>query len=444
MPISTPNQDYNLIPVGTSGTAVGPDILIVSDDGLLTPLPTGQRGCIFIRGPPCFHGYEESSNTGENACGISPVFHTVNGEDGWFDTGDMGYMDAQGYLFISGRSKEIINRGGETISPFEIEEALQQHPAIKEVMCFATPHNQFQETIGAVVVVETGKILRVRFSSRASLSAIDEDTAASLRLFEGKCPAQGAPLTSPVSLTPVELNIKFTESFLAQQEGVNFAMVVLLDLPSRRDAVVAFVSPATADLNTLQLACADTLHSYLCPYFMHATDSLAAMMLGDSDTPSEEAAEALIAQAVEIFTTQSVVLPRTDVEHDLELIWREQLMFERVLSVTSSFFELGGDSLRAGALVNAIRKEFCVGLTVADLFTAPTIEGMAHRIDFLRKIESNLILDDVDYQYDDVAVKGDKIRAGQNDTCSPGDMHSTLFNETSNWEYSMKHSSTAP
>ena len=154
MPISTPSQSYNLSPVGTSGTAVGPSILIASDDGLWAPLARGLKGCIMIRGPPCFQGYESTPGGRDDEC--AAVFHTINGEDGWFDTGDLGHLDEEGHLFISGRSKEIINRGGETISPMEVEGVLQQHEAVREVMCFATPHNQFQETIGAVVVVENG------------------------------------------------------------------------------------------------------------------------------------------------------------------------------------------------------------------------------------------------------------------------------------------------
>eukprot|EP01031_Cornospumella_fuschlensis_P038872 gene38872-47283_t len=134
MPISTPPQHYALDPAGTSGTAVGPDILIVDDD--LRPLPVGEKGNIFVRGPPCFGGYENNGAANEES------FFTVAGNGaGWFNTGDCGSVDSKGYLFITGRSKEIINRGGETISPFEIEEAIVQHPYVKEVIAFSAPHD---------------------------------------------------------------------------------------------------------------------------------------------------------------------------------------------------------------------------------------------------------------------------------------------------------------
>jgi acyl-CoA synthetase (AMP-forming)/AMP-acid ligase II len=69
----------------------------------------------------------------------------------------MGHLDEQGYLFISGRSKEIINRGGETISPFEIEEAVQQHDLVKEVLAFSAPHAEYQESVGVCIVPWPGK-----------------------------------------------------------------------------------------------------------------------------------------------------------------------------------------------------------------------------------------------------------------------------------------------
>lgn len=99
----------------------------------------------------CVHiyiaGYENSETANEES------FHMIGGKR-WFDTGDMGSMDANDYLFITGRSKEVINRGGETISPFEIEEAIVQHPYVKETLAFSAPHATFQESVGAVIVTK--------------------------------------------------------------------------------------------------------------------------------------------------------------------------------------------------------------------------------------------------------------------------------------------------
>jgi acyl-CoA synthetase (AMP-forming)/AMP-acid ligase II len=110
MPIASPPYTYRLEKPGSSGVSVGPEICIFSDGEI--PLGPNQTGEICIRGPPCFTGYE--SNSELNSQSFLP--------GGWFKTGDCGYMDQDKYLYITGRSKEIINRGGETISPIEIEQ----------------------------------------------------------------------------------------------------------------------------------------------------------------------------------------------------------------------------------------------------------------------------------------------------------------------------------
>jgi acyl-CoA synthetase (AMP-forming)/AMP-acid ligase II len=106
----------------------------------------GVKGNILLRGTPCFGSYEDADEANDES------FFCVNGEEGWFNTGDIGYLDENNYLYISGRSKEVINRGGETISPFEIEEAIIQHPMVKDTIAFSAPHAKLQETIGAVIV----------------------------------------------------------------------------------------------------------------------------------------------------------------------------------------------------------------------------------------------------------------------------------------------------
>ena len=74
----------------------------------------------------------------------------------WFDTGDEGHLDSDGYLYITGRTKEMINRGGETIAPGQIEEALASHPAVAEVAAFSTPHTTLSEAVGVCVVLQPG------------------------------------------------------------------------------------------------------------------------------------------------------------------------------------------------------------------------------------------------------------------------------------------------
>jgi acyl-CoA synthetase (AMP-forming)/AMP-acid ligase II len=125
---------------GTVGTAAGPEVAIMNEAGVL--LPTGQTGEIVIRGDNVTAGYEN------NAKGNAEAF-----VKGWFRTGDQGTMDAEGYVSITGRLKEIISRGGEKISPREVDEVLMDHPAILQVVTFGIPHPKWGEEVGVVVVL---------------------------------------------------------------------------------------------------------------------------------------------------------------------------------------------------------------------------------------------------------------------------------------------------
>ncbi len=145
---------------GSVGRAAGPEIAIMDEAGEL--LPAGGVGEIVIRGPNVTSGYE--NNPKANAEGF---------RNGWFRTGDQGTMDAEGYLSLTGRLKEIINRGGEKISPREVDEILMDHPAVAQVVCFGMPHAKLGEEVAAVVVLREGQAVTERelqafVSSRAA------------------------------------------------------------------------------------------------------------------------------------------------------------------------------------------------------------------------------------------------------------------------------------
>jgi acyl-CoA synthetase (AMP-forming)/AMP-acid ligase II len=129
---------------GTVGLAAGPEIAIM-DTASGALLARGGVGEIVIRGANVTAGYE--NNPKANAEGFA---------DGWFRTGDQGVMDADGYISITGRLKEIINRGGEKISPREVDELLMDHPAVAQVVCFGMPHAKLGEEVAAVVVLRDG------------------------------------------------------------------------------------------------------------------------------------------------------------------------------------------------------------------------------------------------------------------------------------------------
>ena len=130
---------------GTVGVAAGPEVAIMLDGELL---PRGQTGEIVIRGDNVTAGYENNPKANEEGyC------------QGWFRTGDQGVMDAEGYISITGRLKEIINRGGEKISCEEVEDLILQHPSVKSVSLVAMPDPVFGERACAYVILKEGVTL---------------------------------------------------------------------------------------------------------------------------------------------------------------------------------------------------------------------------------------------------------------------------------------------
>ena len=130
---------------GSVGLAAGPEVAIMGEDGAL--LAAGEIGEIVIRGPNVTAGYE--NNPKANAEGFL---------NGWFRTGDQGVIDGEGYVSLTGRLKEIINRGGEKVSPREVDEILMDHPAVAQVVCFGMPHPKLGEEVAAVVVLREGQL----------------------------------------------------------------------------------------------------------------------------------------------------------------------------------------------------------------------------------------------------------------------------------------------
>jgi acyl-CoA synthetase (AMP-forming)/AMP-acid ligase II len=128
---------------GSVGPAAGPEVAIMDEAG--TILVQGETGEIVIRGDNVTSGY--ARNPEANATAFTY---------GWFRTGDQGRLDQEGYLYITGRLKEIINRGGEKISPREVDEALLDHPGVAQAVVFGMPHPKLGEEIAAAVVLAPG------------------------------------------------------------------------------------------------------------------------------------------------------------------------------------------------------------------------------------------------------------------------------------------------
>jgi acyl-CoA synthetase (AMP-forming)/AMP-acid ligase II len=130
---------------GCVGLPAGPEVAILDSAG--TRMDAGTTGEIAIRGANVTRGYHG------NAEANGAAFH-----DGWLRTGDQGYFDPDGYLFITGRLKEQINRGGEKISPREVDEVLLTHPLVSQAVAFAVPHPSLGEDVAAAVVLRPGAV----------------------------------------------------------------------------------------------------------------------------------------------------------------------------------------------------------------------------------------------------------------------------------------------
>jgi acyl-CoA synthetase (AMP-forming)/AMP-acid ligase II len=126
---------------GTVGYGVGVEVGIMDEEGNL--LPQGSLGEVVVKGANVIDGYENNPEANAKAF--------VNG---WFRTGDRGKLDEDGYLQLTGRLKELINRGGEKISPLEVDDVLLRHPAVAEALAFAVPHKSLGEDIHAAVVLK--------------------------------------------------------------------------------------------------------------------------------------------------------------------------------------------------------------------------------------------------------------------------------------------------
>ncbi len=124
---------------GSVGLPTGVEVAIMDPAGNIAP--AGTTGEVVIRGDNVTLGYTNNSEANAEAF-----------KDGWFRTGDQGHFDQDGYLFLTGRLKEMINRGGENISPREIDDVLLEHPQIAQAITFAVPHPTLGESVAAAIV----------------------------------------------------------------------------------------------------------------------------------------------------------------------------------------------------------------------------------------------------------------------------------------------------
>jgi fatty-acyl-CoA synthase len=143
--------EHALSKVGSSGRPpLFVDVKIVDSEGVAITAPHVQ-GEILVRGPNVTPGY----------WGLPEATALAIDKDGWFRTGDAGFIDEEGFLTISDRIKDMIITGGENVYPAEVESALMRHPAIVEVAVIGEPHEQWGESIVAMVVMKPGQSLTI-------------------------------------------------------------------------------------------------------------------------------------------------------------------------------------------------------------------------------------------------------------------------------------------
>ena len=132
--------------IGSPGIAMGNEVAVF--DNNMRPTPIGSEGEICVRGDNVMLLYLKNDDATSEALT----------DDGWLRTGDLGRMDEDGYFFITGRSKELIIKGGENIAPREIDDALYQHPDVIEAAAFAQPCDQYGQRVEAAVSVASDTV----------------------------------------------------------------------------------------------------------------------------------------------------------------------------------------------------------------------------------------------------------------------------------------------
>ncbi|KAI5806142.1 hypothetical protein EDC01DRAFT_700371 [Geopyxis carbonaria] len=410
MPIATPPPDYALQRPGTSGVAVGPSVSIRDDKGEYKP--AGEIGFISVRGPCVFGGYLRPDNTIDRSC---------FDKDGWFNTGDLGYLDEDGYLYITGRAKEVINRGGELISPFEVEEAIMAaakrpesvlYNRVMQAVAISVPHEVLQEVVGVVLVtppraprpdlrqlqqalkeslqsvklpmvvvymdtvpmVGGTKISRTKISQGLSLDPIDEKTPAASRHFNAQCDASQKIVKQPCYVDCQEVVKRVGEQLEVRvdvraqlNQGSGYPEVFLAPL---KDDGMRIEVPEDF-LRTL----GNTLDGYLVPTAIKCFSKPIPGSAGSIDlrklhdkTEKEDSSKAEKAASGSL------------TEQKLHEIFVEILQCDDINS-GSDFFELGGDSLKAGRLFSMIRAEFGVRLPIDVVFKHSVLSQLAEKID---------------------------------------------------------------
>ncbi|KAG7445147.1 AMP-dependent synthetase and ligase [Guyanagaster necrorhizus] len=404
MPIASPPTTYRLERPGCSGIACGPYISIRDPYDSECEFPTGKTGAVSVRGLPTFEGYEISPDIN------MPLDTSAFSSEGWFDTGDVGYVDSDGYLFITGRSKEIINKGGEVISPFEIEEAIMTaaRDHVKASLAFAIDHNALQEAIGVVIVPipnrprvglsqlhdllkdhlhpskwpfaivymadlpknSAGKPLRIKLATRFGLGCMTDSVPVVQRHFEAEVPPPLAALSEPIACSNVSVDLAELKITLLSTHGVS-DVAVRFRHDGNPEAFVSLISQDAPGEDALMEYISGILPGYILPDplrvlrtpLLKSTDGQV-----DFSTMEEEFAR----QNASTMTPRELLV--RDIISDLLSIESDRIKRD------SDFFLLGGNSLLLGKLSYFVRKATGAAIPISAIFANSTVSGIAKLI----------------------------------------------------------------
>lgn len=363
---------------GSVGLPAGPEVAILGEDGSLRS--RGETGEIILRGPNAFSGYEGQ-----------PEANVAAFQEGWFRTGDLGCFDADGYLFIRGRVKELINRGGQKVSPRELEEALLAHPGVRQAVAFPMSHRSLGEAVAAAIVPSPGTVL----SEPALRQFLAERVApykVPLRILcVGEIPknAAGKIQRSALAehwkeaLTPgvhqaFELDLaeatseEWAEAIATESVLLRHPAVLRCAVLPKRDSKGQFHLVAFAVVRPEPSR--ESPSHFILREGSSCIIPSAFVALGAMPRDSEGRVDFAKLRALPVLLEQ-VRQPMEIVELILAQIWEETLN-DSPAELTDDFFQSGGDSLKAVELLLRIEREIGVRVAPEAFFRCATLGSL--------------------------------------------------------------------
>ncbi|RAK93782.1 acetyl-CoA synthetase-like protein [Aspergillus costaricaensis CBS 115574] len=421
VPITAPPKAGRFSRPGSTGLAAGPELAIFHTQHTQQHAPTGSVGRICVRGLPVFPGYLIKNGLDRSS------FTSA----GWFDTGDLGYVDENGWLYITGRTKEVINRGGETISPVEVEDAMvsaSRDPSsnifgrIREALAFPTPHDALQEVVGVAIVTPAGrmrpdlrqihkalrerlhqpkwpvllvymdglpksrnKLRRIGLSQRLGLETLTDQVPTAERHYEALCPPVDTPVSVSITRKRCEVNFRLVEGYIAQVSGLS---EVFLQVHADGYPRAIIFRDGTGDVSPEEILASlpELMHGYLIPSRL---DVLDGPMPRNTHGLIDEAAVQAKLTALHPTATSST-------QQQVSNLFATALRAApEDMTPATDFFESGGDSMSAGQLISKIRQEFRVPVAGDVLFQHSTVGAITAIIEAAiadsetRKVESH-------------------------------------------------------